>query len=183
MKSRFVNHLFIDRLESRRMMAADWCHVAGDSNFDGVFDSGDFVQVFQSGKYETGQPASIEEGDWNGDGVFDSSDLVFAFQGGAFETPLTGCRFSEAVTFDRPSDGPFSSYYLELQPDGTGTIVPGSDIAYFITSYEIASSNDGTLSINIKTHVETEFSFTMDSLRATTLVDQWGNEWSLANDN
>ena len=171
--------LAIDRLESRCMLAAD-CSIAGDSNFDGVFDSGDFVQVFQSAKYETGQPATVEEGDWNGDGVFDSSDLVFAFQGGAFEQPLTGCRFSEPVRFDRPSEGPFSSYFLDLQPDGSGTIIPGSDIAFLVTDYRIASTDDGKLSLTISTHVDTEFIFTMESLRATTIVDQWGNEWSLS---
>jgi hypothetical protein len=57
----------------------------GDSNFDGEFSSSDFVTVFTSAKYETGQPAKWSEGDWNGDGVFSSADFVTAFTAGAYE--------------------------------------------------------------------------------------------------
>ncbi len=57
----------------------------GDANLDGAFDSTDFVEIFQAGKFETGNPAKWEEGDWTGDLLFDSSDLVSAFQGGGFE--------------------------------------------------------------------------------------------------
>jgi hypothetical protein len=56
----------------------------GNANLDGRFDSGDLVQVFISGKYQTGLPATWSEGDWNDDGVFDSSDLVAAFQDGRY---------------------------------------------------------------------------------------------------
>ncbi|MCA9215413.1 MAG: tandem-95 repeat protein, partial [Planctomycetales bacterium] len=44
----------------------------GDSNYDGVFDSGDLVLVMQAGEYEDGIPnnSTWEEGDWNGDGDF-----------------------------------------------------------------------------------------------------------------
>ncbi|MEZ6120419.1 MAG: LamG domain-containing protein [Pirellulaceae bacterium] len=65
----------------------------GDSNLDGEFNSSDFVQVFTSGKYETGQAAAWSEGDWNGDLVFDSSDFVEAFQDGGYELgPRTGTQ-------------------------------------------------------------------------------------------
>ena len=67
----------------------------GDANLDGEFDSGDMVQVFTAGRYETNpildtsgrllNPASWSEGDWNGDGVFDSSDMVTAFVDGGYE--------------------------------------------------------------------------------------------------
>jgi len=57
----------------------------GDSNFDGEFSSSDFVKVFSSAKYESGLPATWEEGDWNGDGLFNSSDFVSAFGAGAYE--------------------------------------------------------------------------------------------------
>ena len=57
----------------------------GDSNFDGEFNSSDFVQVFGSAKYETGQPANWSEGDWNGDGFFTSGDFVTAFAGAGYE--------------------------------------------------------------------------------------------------
>jgi len=163
-------------------MAADICNVAGDSNFDGVFDSSDFVQVFQFAKYETGETATVEEGDWNGDGVFDSSDFVHAFEGGAYGQPLTSCRFAESVTYDRPSEGVLSSFYLDLQPDGSGTIVPGGDIAYRVTDYSVASAEDGMLSLTVSTHFGTKFRFTMESLRATTIVNEWGSEWTLVVD-
>ncbi|MCA9196378.1 MAG: PEP-CTERM sorting domain-containing protein [Planctomycetales bacterium] len=57
----------------------------GDSNGDGEFSSGDFVQVFGIGKFETGQAATWSEGDWNLDGVFDTSDFVAAFTEGGYE--------------------------------------------------------------------------------------------------
>ncbi len=58
----------------------------GDSNRDGVFDSGDLVQVFSAGEYEDllDNNSSWEDGDWNGDGDFDSSDLVLAFAEGGY---------------------------------------------------------------------------------------------------
>lgn len=58
----------------------------GDSNFDDVFDSGDLVQVFGEGKYDTGEMATWEQGDWSGDMLFDSGDLVLAFQDGGYVT-------------------------------------------------------------------------------------------------
>jgi hypothetical protein len=57
----------------------------GDANLDGVFNSSDFVHVFQIGKYETGQDATWGDGDWDGDGKFSSSDFVNAFQDGGYE--------------------------------------------------------------------------------------------------
>ena len=60
----------------------------GDANLDGEFASGDMVQVFVRGKYETGQTAGWEDGDWNGDKVFGSGDMVVAFVGGGYEQGL-----------------------------------------------------------------------------------------------
>ena len=57
----------------------------GDSNFDNEFNSGDLVQVFAAGKYESGEMAGWGDGDWNGDMAFDSGDLVFAFADGGYE--------------------------------------------------------------------------------------------------
>ena len=57
----------------------------GDSDFNGEFSSADFVKVFAAAKYESGLPATWEEGDWNGDGVFSSSDFVIAFSGAGYE--------------------------------------------------------------------------------------------------
>ena len=65
----------------------------GDANLDGEFNSGDFVSVFQVGKYETGDSASWAEGDWDGDGKFTSSDFMVAFQDGGFEAgPKGACN-------------------------------------------------------------------------------------------
>ncbi|MCA9212108.1 MAG: lamin tail domain-containing protein, partial [Planctomycetales bacterium] len=57
----------------------------GDANGDGVFNSRDFVQVFQAAKYGTGEIASWLEGDWNDDGLFNSSDFVTAFRIGHYD--------------------------------------------------------------------------------------------------
>lgn len=65
----------------------------GDANLDGVFDSTDLIQIFQSAEYEdqiVGN-STWAEGDWNGDGDFDSSDLILAFQDGGYEQ---GNRFA-----------------------------------------------------------------------------------------
>ena len=57
----------------------------GDANLDGVFGSGDMVEVFIAGKYETEQDAGWGEGDWNSDGRFNTRDLVAAFQDGGYD--------------------------------------------------------------------------------------------------
>ena len=64
----------------------------GDSNGDGVFDSSDFVAVFQAGEYEDGIEgnSTFSEGDWDGDGEFSSSDLVHAFQTGLYQFATPG---------------------------------------------------------------------------------------------
>ena len=57
----------------------------GDANLDGMFDSGDLIEVFQADKYESMEGAGWAEGDWNGDGRFGSGDLIAAFQGNGYE--------------------------------------------------------------------------------------------------
>ncbi len=78
--------LSVEGLETRRLLVGD-VFVVGDSDNDGAFGSGDLVQAFQEGKFETGEEATFEQGDWNDDGVFDSSDLVFAFESGTYGVP------------------------------------------------------------------------------------------------
>jgi hypothetical protein len=56
----------------------------GDANLDGVFDSGDLIQLFASAKYETGRTATWADGDFNCDGVFNSSDLIVALADGGY---------------------------------------------------------------------------------------------------
>ena len=57
----------------------------GDGDLNGEFNSNDFVQVFQEGKYETALAAGWAEGDWDASGTFDSRDFVVAFQDGGYE--------------------------------------------------------------------------------------------------
>ena len=59
----------------------------GDANLDGIFDSADFVRIFQFGRYEDDVPlnAGWEQGDWDGDGEFGTSDFILAFQAGGYE--------------------------------------------------------------------------------------------------
>ncbi|MEZ6118199.1 MAG: hypothetical protein R3C28_16740 [Pirellulaceae bacterium] len=71
-----------DRLAWVKDLAGTWI---GDANLDGEFNSGDFVQVFSAGLFETQQAATWSQGDWNGDGFFDSGDFVAAFTDGGFE--------------------------------------------------------------------------------------------------
>jgi hypothetical protein len=58
--------------------------LAGDANRDGVFDQKDIVQVLQTAKFRTGEPATWDEDDWTGNGVFDPLDIVAALQTGSY---------------------------------------------------------------------------------------------------
>jgi hypothetical protein len=60
----------------------------GDSNFDKVFDSGDFVVVFVAAQYEDNVAGNSTwaTGDWDGNRDFDSSDFVFALSHGGYES-------------------------------------------------------------------------------------------------
>ncbi|MCA9169715.1 MAG: hypothetical protein KDB23_18705 [Planctomycetales bacterium] len=59
----------------------------GDANLDGVFNSTDLVEVFNSGEYEDDVVSNSTwgEGDWNADGDFTTRDMVLAFQDGGYE--------------------------------------------------------------------------------------------------
>lgn len=72
--------------------------IPGDSNGDGVFDSGDLVAVFSAGEYEDDilGNSTFEEGDWNGDGDFDSTDLVFVFTAGNYVAGANILTFNES---------------------------------------------------------------------------------------
>ncbi|MCA9196022.1 MAG: VCBS repeat-containing protein [Planctomycetales bacterium] len=60
--------------------------VVGDSNVDGVFNSGDLIQVFSAGEYEDNIVGNSDwsDGDWNCDGDFDTADMVAAFAFGGY---------------------------------------------------------------------------------------------------
>ena len=76
----------------------------GDADQDLDFDQFDIIQVSQSAKYLTGQPATWGEGDWNGapgggpgdppagDGVFDQFDIIAAQQAALYSTGSYGAR-------------------------------------------------------------------------------------------
>ena len=59
----------------------------GDVNLDGVFNSDDFVLLFQLPEYNDNISGNSTwtDGDWNGDGEFDTRDLVFVFQLGVYQ--------------------------------------------------------------------------------------------------
>ena len=75
----------------------------GDSNDDGVFDTGDLVQVFSAAEYRDGTVgnSTFEEGDWNLDGDFDTSDLILAFQAGTYRSAASALsrELAAAVQF------------------------------------------------------------------------------------
>ena len=76
----------------------------GDANLDRRYDQLDIVNVLQSAKYLTGQPATWSEGDWTGDGLFDQLDIVAALQSGHYlQGPYAERRESDA-SLDTPSD-------------------------------------------------------------------------------
>ncbi len=86
-----------DRLAWIHTIGKSW---VGDSNFDGEFNSADFVAVFADGKYETGQVATYSQGDWNGDGFFTSGDFVLAFGDGGYEKgPISAISVPEPGVF------------------------------------------------------------------------------------
>ena len=77
----------------------------GDANLDRRYDQLDIVNVLQSAKYLTGQPATWSEGDWTGDGLFDQLDIVaWRLQSGHYlQGPYAERRESDA-SLDTPSD-------------------------------------------------------------------------------
>ena len=75
----------------------------GDSDFNGEFNSSDFVTVFESARYENGEVADWTEGDWNGDRVFNSGDFVISFQGTGYES---GPREGGLQVVPEPSSSP-----------------------------------------------------------------------------
>ena len=81
----------VDGLDFEQLIADVLRTTPGDANLDGIFNSSDLVQVFQTGKYEDGLPlnAGWSAGDWNCDGDFTTTDLVVAFQRGGYVPAAT----------------------------------------------------------------------------------------------
>lgn len=81
--------MFDDRVElPSSIIINSTQYFAGDSNYDGVFDSSDLVQIFAAGKYETNGEAYWAAGDWNHDRQFNSSDLITAFRDNRYEMTM-----------------------------------------------------------------------------------------------
>ena len=76
----------------------------GDANRDEEFNQLDLVQVLQSAKYLTGQPATWAEGDWNGDGVFDQLDIVASLQTANYLKGSYGARSGDVVSPAEPQE-------------------------------------------------------------------------------
>ncbi len=93
--------------------------LVGDSNRDGVFDSGDLVTVFVAGEYEDDIPdnSTFEEGDWNGDGDFDSGDLVEAFRLGHYVAGAVPQATRLAIATNRGDVAANLLGQIELAPD------------------------------------------------------------------
>ncbi|MFC1757904.1 choice-of-anchor Q domain-containing protein [Planctomycetota bacterium] len=74
---RTINNDDVDTLLGRIMGT-----VRGDVNFDGIFNSTDFVQIFRVGEFEDSisNNSTYTEGDWNCDGDFTTRDFVLVFQ-------------------------------------------------------------------------------------------------------
>ena len=107
--------------EDRRIWVEDLKNTwYGDSNLDLEFTSGDMVQVFVRGKYETDADAGWDDGDWNGDGKFGSSDMVTAFAKGGYEKgqrPPKSLSFpSRQVSYCCHSDSPWASDCDDIDP-------------------------------------------------------------------
>ena len=85
---------FEDRLVWVNDLKQTWI---GDANLDEEFNSGDLVQVFVAGKYESSRNALWEEGDWDGDTRFDSGDMVAAFVAGGYEVGARPLATAQAV--------------------------------------------------------------------------------------
>lgn len=83
----------------------------GDANLDSVFNSSDFVSVFQAGKFEVDTSATWGEGDWNGDLRFNTTDFIAAFQDGGFEA---GPRPALVASVPEPVAGGFVTVTLLL---------------------------------------------------------------------
>ena len=96
---------FADRLEWVDNLKNTWI---GDSNLDLEFSSGDLVQVFAKGKYETDETAGWEEGDWDGNRVVHQRRHGgrVRCRGLRARQEARGCRERRAGAVERSAAGP-----------------------------------------------------------------------------
>jgi hypothetical protein len=85
----------VDNLDRQEFLDNKLKAWGGDSNWDGVFDTADFVQVFQVGDFEDNKPQLPETllnavwstGDWTGDKDFTLNDIVYGYDSGGYRRP------------------------------------------------------------------------------------------------
>ena len=76
-------------------MVHDGLHsVFGDVNFDGRFNSGDLILMFQNGFYESQRRSDLTWAHGDFDNRFTTRDLVLALQDGGYE--VDGARIQKA---------------------------------------------------------------------------------------
>ncbi len=117
---------------------------AGDADEDLDFDQFDLIQVQQSAKYLTGEPATWGQGDWNGapggqqgnpptgNGLFDQLDIIAALRAGTY---LTG-PYAALAGPGAPRDGQTSIIYHA----GTGEVSVDAPAGVQLTSINIDSA-------------------------------------------
>jgi hypothetical protein len=83
----------------------------GDADGDFDFDQLDLVQILQSAKYLTGEPATWSQGDWNADSVFDQKDIVAALQMGNY---LQGPYAADSASLVKPRPDEVDDLFTSL---------------------------------------------------------------------
>ena len=115
--------------------------VAGDANGDIYFNEADFIQTMKSGKYETNESATWEEGDWNGDGKYNSSDYVAAFVNGWYMhgayNDTAGDPVDELAPFSTEGVADVTVYY----DSSNGTLTTVASGAAKMTTLHFGSSS------------------------------------------
>ncbi len=94
----------------------------GDANLDGVFNSTDFIAVFQAGQYEDGLVGNSTwaTGDWNCDGEFSSADFVTAFRRGAYTASAVPVAAVPVAAV--PVDQPVNTAYRAIRRSGSSSL-------------------------------------------------------------
>ncbi|MCA9213493.1 MAG: hypothetical protein KDB27_10535, partial [Planctomycetales bacterium] len=111
----------------------------GDANRDFYFDEADFIQAMKSGKFDTGESATWDDGDWSQDGEFTSRDFMEAFVDGeylqgAYSDDATD-PVNELAPFATDGDPDVTVYY----DAATGNLTAVADVE--MTTLHIVSTS------------------------------------------
>lgn len=144
----FMFQRYGDNLSQEARAAEPAPPVPGDVNGDLKVNLEDLDAISAAGLYETGQPATREQGDLNGDGIADSSDIVLMFQNfgldlsppvenepvmtvtGLAEHYMPGEMVSLTVTAQDPD--PTDTVKIILDSDDVFYTVPGDSREYAV---------------------------------------------------